>query len=90
MEVKREDILETMWSMVDIIGIDKFLDVSKVYGGYPIYIPNYNSVIRKARNREILSRYDGYNGQELANDYGVGIWHIYRIVKKNANDESDE
>ena len=64
MEVKREDILETMWSMVDIIGIDKFLDVSKVYGGY--------------------------NGQELANDYGVGIWHIYRIVKKNANDESDE
>lgn len=83
MEVRREDIPDDMLSMVDIIGIDKFLDVSKIYGGYAVYIPIYKSIIREARNREIMSKYDGYNVRELANIYGISANHIYHIVKNN-------
>ena len=44
MEIKKEDIPDNMITMVEIIGIEDFIEISKVYGGDLLYIPTYKSL----------------------------------------------
>ena len=39
MDVEIKDIPESMINMVDIVGIRKFLEITKIYGGSSVYIP---------------------------------------------------
>ena len=56
MEVEIRDIPESMINMVDIVGIRKFLEITKMYGGSSVYIPLYKSIIRPARDRDIIKK----------------------------------
>lgn len=52
--------------LVETLGEDKYLDITRMYGGMSLYIPMYTSALRKSRNREIARRYKGVNESRLA------------------------
>ncbi len=81
MLIKLDDIPVSFQAMVEVIGIEKFLEISKLYGGMNMYIPIYSSLIRKARNREIIDKYNGVNVNELAIKYGISVVSVRRIIK---------
>ena len=87
MEIKREDIPDNMINMLEIVGMENFLKISRAYGGYTIYIPNYKSLKKQARNREIQESYNGFNARELSQMYGLSVSYIYKITKDKFKDK---
>ncbi|WP_027701361.1 Mor transcription activator family protein [Metaclostridioides mangenotii] len=81
MLVRLEDIAENFHAMIEIIGIESFLELSKLYGGMNMYIPIYSCIIREARNREIIEKYNGVNTNELAHKYSISSNSVKRIVR---------
>lgn len=81
MLIKLNDIPDNFHAMIEVIGIEKFLEISKLYGGINMYIPIYSSLIRQARNRDIIGKYNGVNVNELAIKYGISVVSVRRIVK---------
>lgn len=81
MEIKKEDIPDNMVAMVDIIGMEDFIEVTKLYGGDIVYIPSYKSLKKQSRNREINMAYDGFNARELSQIYELSVSQIYRIIR---------
>lgn len=68
--------------MVDVMGMDVFVEVCKIYGGESVYFPTYGSLNRYSRDLEICSRYDGSNASQLAKEFGISKPHVSRIVCK--------
>ena len=81
MKLKREDVTYGLEMLVDIVGEERYLEITKMYGGMSLYIPTYKSALRSARNREIARRYDGFNASRLASEYRMSVNHIKRILK---------
>ena len=84
MDVEIKDIPESMINMVDIVGIRKFLEITKIYGGSSVYIPLYKSIIRPARDRDIIKKYNGFNEKELAKMYNISVYNIKRIIENKS------
>ena len=61
MDIQMDDIPYSLHQMVEIIGMENFLKICKMYGGYTLYIPVYNKVIMGDRNRKIVREYNGKN-----------------------------
>lgn len=77
MKVVMGDIPYDLHAMVDVVGMNDFLEISKLYGGRNVYIPVYKSVIKGDRNREIAKSYNGKNVDALRNKYGkIGRAHV--------------
>lgn len=81
MEIKMEDIPDNMISMVEIIGMDNFVEITRIYGGDILYIPSYKSLKKQVRNRKIKTEYDGCNSKELSKNYDLSVSQINRIVR---------
>lgn len=81
MEIKMEDIPDNMIAMVEIIGMEDFIEVTKLYGGDIVYIPSYKSLKKQSRNREINMAYDGFNARELSQIYELSVSQIHRITR---------
>ncbi|MFA4023460.1 Mor transcription activator family protein [Clostridioides difficile] len=84
MKIKVEDIPVQFHAMVEIIGIDKFIEVTKLYGGTNTYIPMYKGLFRYARNRDIVKQFNGVNHNELAIRYNMCVSNIKRILNENS------
>lgn len=76
MSEKAEDFIE-------IVGMENFEKVVKVFGGDSIYIPTYNSMLKSKRNDEIAKRFNGVNLQQLAHEYDISVNHARRIISNN-------
>ncbi|MCC0686614.1 MULTISPECIES: Mor transcription activator family protein [unclassified Clostridioides] len=84
MKIKVDDIPVQFHAMVEIVGIDKFVEVTKLYGGTNTYIPTYKGIFRYARNREIVKQFNGVNYNELAIRYNMCVGNIKRILNENS------
>ena len=82
MKVEAYDVIENLSLMYEIVGEEKFLEIIIMYGGNNLYIPTYKSVIRSSRNRDIVNRYNGFNGTQLAREYGISVNQVRNIVNK--------
>ena len=82
MKVEDYDVIENLSLMYEIVGEEKFLEIIKMYGGNNLYIPTYKSVIRSSRNRDIVNRYNGFNGTKLAREYGISVNQVRNIINK--------
>ena len=82
MSVKIEDIPYHLQPIVEIIGIEKFLEICKMYGGYTLYIPVYDKVVMPDRNRKIVSEYNGVNLYKLRVKYGISERQVKWVLKK--------
>ena len=82
MKVEAYDVIENLSLMYEIVGEEKFLEIIRMYGGNNLYIPTYKSVIRSSRNRDIVNRYNGFNGTQLAREYGISVNQVRNINNK--------
>ena len=82
MKIKAYYVIENLALMYEIVGEEKFLEIIRMYGGNNLYIPTYKSVIRSSRNRDIVNRYNGFNGTQLAREYGISVNQVRNIINK--------
>jgi len=82
MDVLMEDILYNLHTMADIVGVEKFLQICKMYGGSSIYIPVYNKVIMGDRNRKIVGEYNGKNIDRLRVRYDLSKEQVKYVLRK--------
>ena len=54
-----EDIPYGLCAMVEIVGMDKFVEICKLYGGSTVYIPVHSKVTLAERNRQLAKDYNG-------------------------------
>jgi len=80
MKLQRDDIGYKLENLFEIVGEERFLEISRMYGGSNLYIPTFNSVVRNGRNREIIKKYNGVNASQLAKEYGMCVNQLNRIV----------
>lgn len=82
MEIIKEDIPYNLESMVEIIGVDNFLKITKLYGGTSIYIPVHRKMVMSDRNRRIVEEYNGKNLDRLRVRYGLTKQQLKYVLKK--------
>ena len=83
MSIVMEDIPYELHTMVEIVGIENFEELSKFYGGTTVYIPVHRKIIIGERNREIVRTYNGRNIETLRRKYGLTNQQIKRILAEN-------
>lgn len=83
MDIKMEDIPYELHTMVNIVGIEKFEELSRLYGGTTVYIPVHRKIVLGTRNREIVRAYNGKNINLLRRKYSLTNQQIRRILSEN-------
>lgn len=81
MNVLSSDFDEIYDDIIETIGIDKFVELCKLRGGMLVYFPSHSRVIRQARNREIVKKFNGVNFEKLAKEYKLSESYVRRILK---------
>ena len=69
--IRLEDLFGNQREIAEIIGVDKYIELTKTYGGDNIYIQKYSEVLKIQLNAEIRSKFNGYNADELADEYNL-------------------
>ena len=85
MDIRIEDVPYDLHTMVDIIGMEKFEELSKFYGGASVYIPIHNKLVMGCRNRNIVKEYNGKNLKLLRAKYGISEQQVKRIIMENGD-----
>ena len=80
-ETKEEDIADRYRPIVDIIGVDAFVELSIYACGDELYFPKPENIVAPARNRRGKKEYNGYNLKELAEKYNLTTVQIRNILK---------
>ena len=80
-ETKEEDIADRYRLIVDIIGVDAFVELSIYACGDELYFPKLENIVAPARNRRVKKEYNGYNLKELAEKYNLTTVQIRNILK---------
>ena len=80
-ETKEEDIADSYRPIVDIIGVDAFVELSIYACGDELYFPKQENIVAPARNRRVKKEYNGYNLKELAEKYNLTTVQIRNILK---------
>lgn len=80
-ETTLEDIADSYRPVVEIIGVEKFVELCEYAMGDELYFPKAESVTAPARNRRIKKEWDGYNAKQLAEKYNLTIKQIGNILK---------
>ena len=78
--ITKEDIPEILQGLVDIMGIEAFIQLIKQYGGSSLYIPSENSVLKPIRNRLIKKHFNGHNYKELAKEFKISEMQVRNII----------
>ena len=76
----KEDVPEILQGLVDIMGIEAFIQLIKQYGGSSLYIPNENSVLKPIRNRLIRENFNGHNYKKLAKEFKISEMQVRNII----------
>lgn len=76
-----EDIAERYRPVVEIVGIEKYIEISRYAMGDEVYFPKPETLLAPARNRRIRKEYDGFNTKELAQRYNLTLPQIHAILK---------
>jgi len=80
-EITLEDISDKYSGIVEIIGIEKFVEMSDYAKGDKLYFPKVENILAPARNRMIKREYNGYNVKELAVKFNLTTTQIGNILK---------
>ena len=85
-EVKAEDITDlapTTKQAIEILGLDKFIDLCYILGGLTFYVPKFDRVAGAARDRLIAREFNGGNYAELAKKYELTEVWVRQIVNRD-------
>lgn len=78
-QIRLEDLFGNQRDIAEIIGIDKYIELTKTFGGDNIYIQKYSEVCKIQRNSEIRDKFNGYNSEELAREYDLTERYVRMI-----------
>lgn len=78
--LSKEDLPILLQDLVDLIGIENFIKLIKVYGGSSLYIPNENSILKPLRNRLIKEYFNGNNYKQLAKEFKISEMQVRNII----------
>lgn len=76
------DLNEKDRRFAEIVGMEKMIELCRIYGGTPFYFPTLKNLIKEAVYIEIAERYS--NGEDiriLTAEYGISVSTIYKIIK---------
>ena len=80
-ETTPDDISEKYRPIVDIIGVELFVELAIYACGDELYFPKPENIVAPARNRRVKSEWNGYNLKELAEKYNLTTVQIRNILK---------
>ena len=84
MDLKISDLPPQFENIAIELGIDKIKALFKEFGGTSVYFPTEKMIYKEARDREIISQYNGFNHKELAAMSESYIRAIINRHKKSA------
>ena len=82
MELKISDLPLQFENIAIELGIDKIKALFKEFGGTSVYFPKKKMIYKEARDREIRSKYNGFNIKELAIKYNMSESYIRAIINR--------
>ena len=77
-----DDLQEQHRAIAESVGIEKFLELVKSFGGSSIYIPQMREVVKMKVYHMIQDEFDGTNIKTLANKYDVSESTVYNVVRE--------
>ncbi|MGL5753408.1 MAG: Mor transcription activator family protein, partial [Paraclostridium sp.] len=66
MDLKISDLPPQFENIANRLGIEKAKWLFEEFGGTSVYFPTEKMIYKEARDREIVSEYNGFNHRELA------------------------
>ena len=78
--IKVDDVPQGCKDLVEVFGMDTFINLVEYCGGSNVYIPSKGAIAKKARNRIIKDEFDGGNYREIASRFGISEVAVRQIV----------
>ena len=78
--IRIEDIPEKYRDIVENLGMDSFLKLTRLCGGQNLYVPKMETLEREGRDREIRSLFNGGNYRALAIQFRLSERQIRKII----------
>ena len=82
MELKISDLPPQFENIALKIGIDITKMLFEEFGGTSVYFPTEKMIYKESRDREILSKFNGFNIKELASKYNMSESYIRAIIRQ--------
>ena len=86
MNLKISDLPPQFESIAIKLGIDQVKLLFKEFGGTSVYFPTEKMIYKEARDREIISEYNGFNNRYLASKYNMSEGYIRYIIREKKKD----
>jgi Mor family transcriptional regulator len=83
MDLKISDLPPQFENIANRLGIEKAKWLFEEFGGTSVYFPTEKMIYKEARDREIISEYNGFNHRELAAKYNMSESYIRAIINRN-------
>ncbi|MGL5712668.1 MAG: Mor transcription activator family protein [Paraclostridium sp.] len=83
MKLKISDLPPQFENIANRLGIEKAKWLFEEFGGTSVYFPTEKMIYKCARDREIISEYNGFNHKELATKYNMSESYIRAIINRN-------
>ncbi|MGL5711575.1 MAG: Mor transcription activator family protein [Paraclostridium sp.] len=82
MDLKISDLPPQFENIANRLGIEKAKWLFEEFGGTSVYFPTEKMIYKEARDREIVSEYNGFNHRELAAKYNMSESYIRAIINR--------
>ncbi|MFQ9310361.1 MAG: Mor transcription activator family protein [Paraclostridium sordellii] len=82
MELKISDLPPQFENIAIRVGIDITKVLFEEFGGTSVYFPTEKMIYKEARDREILSKFNGFNIKELASNYNMSESYVRVIIRQ--------
>lgn len=82
MDIKLKDLQGDQRELAEIIGIESYLELVKIYGGMTIYIAKMDKLQNIKRDAEIVKNFNGYNYKHLAHKYRLAERTVREIIAR--------
>lgn len=80
-DTRIEELTEEIQVIANLIGLENLLKLSHYANGSQIYVPIPETILRKARNREIKNQYNGCNKKEIAQKWNITENQVDKILR---------
>ena len=85
MTLALDELREEQRQIAEVIGVEAYLKLTRIFGGTTIYIAKAEEIVKRAdRDRRIREEFDGSNYAQLALKYGLTEVWIRNIVYDKA------
>ena len=83
MDLKLSDLPPQFEKIALELGVEKVKLLFKEFGGTSVYFPTEKMIYKEARDREIISKYNGFNHKELAIKFNMSESYIRAIINRH-------